>query len=61
MILFLDFDGVLHPERAVMGCHGPELDGEGSLFMWAEPLADLLGVVSENGKNSTLRRATAFT
>lgn len=42
MILFLDFDGVLHPARAVMGCHGPELDGEGSLFMWAEPLADLL-------------------
>ena len=25
MILFLDFDGVLHPARAVMGQHGPEL------------------------------------
>lgn len=42
MILFLDFDGVLHPARAVMGQHGPELDGDGSLFMWAEPLAELL-------------------
>lgn len=42
MILFLDFDGVLHPARAVMGQHGPELAGDGSLFMWAEPLAELL-------------------
>lgn len=32
MILFLDYDGVLHPTRA----------GDGSLFMWAEPLAELL-------------------
>jgi hypothetical protein len=42
MILFLDFDGVLHPARAVMGQQGPELAGDGSLFMWAEPLAGLL-------------------
>ena len=42
MILFLDFDGVLHPARAVMGQQGPELAGDGSLFMWAEPLAELL-------------------
>lgn len=42
MILFLDFDGVLHPARAYMGRNGPELDGDGSLFMWADTLADLL-------------------
>lgn len=42
MILFLDFDGVLHPSRVYLGQHGPELDGDGSLFMWAEPLAELL-------------------
>ncbi len=42
MILFLDFDGVLHPARAIMGQQGPELVGEGSLFMWIEPLAELL-------------------
>jgi hypothetical protein len=40
MILFLDFDGVLHPAWAVMGQHGPELAGDGSLFMWADPLAE---------------------
>ena len=42
MILFLDFDGVLHPARAVMGQRGPELAGDGSLFIWAEPLGELL-------------------
>ena len=42
MILFLDFDGVMHPARAFMGEHGPELDGDGSLFMWSEPLAKVL-------------------
>lgn len=42
MILFLDFDGVLHPARAVMDQHGPELAGDGSLFMWADSLAELL-------------------
>ena len=42
MILFLDFDGVLHPARAFMGRHGPELAGDGSLFMWAHLLAEVL-------------------
>lgn len=42
MILFLDFDGVLHPSRAFMGQHGPELAGDGSLFMWAGMLAEVL-------------------
>lgn len=42
MILFLDFDGVMHPARAFMGEHGPELAGDGSLFMWSEPLTKVL-------------------
>lgn len=42
MILFLDFDGVLHPSRVYFDQHGPELAGDGSLFMWAELLAELL-------------------
>lgn len=42
MILFLDFDGVLHPDAAYMGTNGPALRGDGSLFMWAELLADAL-------------------
>lgn len=40
--LFLDFDGVLHPSRAVLGKNGPELRGDGSLFMWADGLVELL-------------------
>lgn len=42
MILFVDFDGVLHPSRVYFSQHGPELAGDGLLFMWAEPLAELL-------------------
>lgn len=42
MILFLDFDGVLHPARVYLGQEGPELAGEGSLFMWAELLCEML-------------------
>ena len=41
--------------RYVAHHQGDELDGLAALG------EDLLGVVSENGKNSTLRRATAFT
>jgi hypothetical protein len=44
VIFFLDFDGVLHPARTVMGQHGPELTGDGSLFMWADRLAELLAL-----------------
>lgn len=46
MVLFLDFDGVLHPTGAVMGQNGPELSGYGSLFMWANPLVELLATHS---------------
>lgn len=42
MILFLDYDGVLHPSQVVMGEHGPALVGDGELFMWADNLAPLL-------------------
>jgi len=34
MILFLDFDGVLHPDRVFVTRKGPKLRGEGHLFMW---------------------------
>lgn len=35
MILFLDYDGVLHPDAAYLVRGRPELRAEGSLFMWA--------------------------
>lgn len=38
MILFLDFDGVLHPEDVYMTPSGPSLRSSGSLFMWASIL-----------------------
>lgn len=34
MILFLDFDGVLHPDSVFVTRKGPKLQGEGQLFMW---------------------------
>ena len=42
MILFLDFDGVLHPDDAYLVRGRPVLRAEGALFMWAAPLAALL-------------------
>lgn len=41
-ILFLDFDGVLHPDAVYLTRQGPTLKAEGSLFMWAPILAQLL-------------------
>jgi hypothetical protein len=41
-ILFLDFDGVLHPDAAFKTRRGIELRGEGELFMWAPILEKLL-------------------
>ncbi|WP_340527051.1 HAD domain-containing protein [Cupriavidus necator] len=35
MILFLDFDGVLHPDAVYLVNGRPQLRAEGSLFMWA--------------------------
>ena len=41
-ILFLDFDGVLHPDAVYLTRQGPTLKAEGTLFMWAPILANLL-------------------
>lgn len=41
-ILFLDYDGVLHPEDVYLLKGKPTLRGEGELFMWAPILSDLL-------------------
>ena len=40
--LFLDFDGVLHPDDAYMVNGRPMLKTTGQLFMWAPLLADVL-------------------
>ncbi len=42
MILFLDYDGVLHPDSAYLVRGRPVLRATGSLFMWSEPLSSLL-------------------
>ena len=42
MILFLDFDGVLHPDAAYLVKGRPTLKGEGELFMWAPLLIKAL-------------------
>ncbi|MGL4316120.1 MAG: HAD domain-containing protein [Pseudomonas sp.] len=41
-VLFLDFDGVLHPDAVFMTRKGPKLRAEGSLFMWADLLVEVL-------------------
>jgi len=42
MLLFLDYDGVLHPDAAYLISGRPVLKAEGELFMWAPVLAELL-------------------
>lgn len=42
MILFLDFDGVLHPDEVYLVRGRPMLRDEGHLFMWAPLLEDAL-------------------
>lgn len=42
MVLFLDYDGVLHPDSVYLIKGRPTLKCEGSLFMWADLLGDLL-------------------
>lgn len=42
MILFLDFDGVLHPDQVFITPKGPQLQGPGELFMWAPALEEAL-------------------
>ena len=41
-VLFLDYDGVLHPNEVYLERGRPVLRGEGELFMWLPPLIDLL-------------------
>lgn len=42
MILFLDFDGVLHPDAAYLYGKTPRLNADGELFMWANLLVEAL-------------------
>lgn len=42
MILFLDFDGVLHPDAVYLERGRPVLRAEGELFMWSGLLIDAL-------------------
>ena len=42
MILFLDFDGVLHPDAVYLERGRPVLRADGELFMWARHLVDAL-------------------
>ena len=41
-ILFLDFDGVMHPDAVYLGRQGPALKADGELFMWAPILVKML-------------------
>lgn len=40
--LFLDFDGVLHPDAVFLSSKGPMLNGPGDLFMWSSHLSGVL-------------------
>lgn len=42
MILYLDFDGVLHPDRVYLVEGQPVLKGPGELFQWAPVLEQVL-------------------
>lgn len=42
MILFLDFDGVLHPDAAYLEKGRPVLRADGELFMWTPHLIEAL-------------------
>lgn len=47
MILFLDFDGVLHPDAVYLEKRRPVLRADGSLFMWAPLLTEVLAEFQE--------------
>lgn len=42
MTLFLDYDGVLHPDDVYLTRQGPKLQSTGELFMWVDLLDELL-------------------
>ena len=47
-LLYLDFDGVLHPDRVYLNQERrPELHGEGNLFMWEPRLCEVLAPYPE--------------
>lgn len=46
-VLFLDFDGVLHPDAACQTKHGIVLRAEGALFQWASLLTEALAEVPD--------------
>lgn len=41
-LLFLDYDGVLHPDSVYLTQKGVELRADGELFMWASLLSEAL-------------------
>lgn len=41
-VLFLDFDGVMHPDAVYLSRQGPVLRSQGELFMWAPALVEIL-------------------
>lgn len=46
-VLFLDFDGVLHPDATFLIKGRPTLKTDGELFMWAPLLVDVLADLPE--------------
>lgn len=42
MLIFLDYDGVLHPSSVYVRSGRPTLDGAGELFMWSPILTNLI-------------------
>ncbi|WP_122553115.1 HAD domain-containing protein, partial [Pseudomonas viridiflava] len=55
-VLFLDFDGVLHPDAVYLSRQGPTLRAEGELFMWAPILVEIL----ENFQEVSLVLSTSW-
>lgn len=47
MILFLDFDGVLHPDAVYRERGRPVLRDQGELFMWSGRLVDVLAIAGQ--------------
>jgi hypothetical protein len=47
VLLFLDFDGVLHPDEVYLTKNGPKLQSEGTLFMWSPLLVKALAPFPE--------------
>ncbi|ELP97480.1 hypothetical protein A979_19825 [Pseudomonas syringae BRIP34876] len=67
-VLFLDYDGVLHPDAVYLSRQGPALRAEGELFMWAPALVEILEQFREVSlvlstswvRNLSFKRALSF-